>query len=287
LINGCPSDPTRRSQALFTVANSHLSEFAVLGFELGYGMHTPNNLVMWEAQFGDFANTAQCIIDQFVSSGEQKWLRQAGLVMLLPHGYEGMGPEHSSARLERFLQMTDDDDQTYPADMSDEDYEGAKALNWCVMMNSTSANYYHALRRQLGRGFRKPLISMQVPPRPPCPTPIAPLPAHRTPRPRTERQRGSSQPKSLLRLREACSPIEDLAEGSFYQRAIGEVRRCRPHSAPPAAPPASEPCARPSLTPADPPRQVEPESLAADTEIKRFVLCSGKVYLGLRRIVAL
>jgi 2-oxoglutarate dehydrogenase E1 component len=138
-----------------------LSEYGVLGFELGYSMQSPKQLVIWEAQFGDFANTAQCIIDQFISCGETKWRRQSGLVINLPHGYEGMGPEHSSARLERFLQMTDEDPDLYPSDTSDEDIASHERINWMVINSSTAANYFHALRRQVLRGYRKPLVSMQ------------------------------------------------------------------------------------------------------------------------------
>ncbi|EEX08621.1 oxoglutarate dehydrogenase (succinyl-transferring), E1 component [Ruegeria lacuscaerulensis ITI-1157] len=164
-----PLNHIRPGQAQYEVIDSMLSEYAVLGFEYGYSLAEPNALVLWEAQFGDFANGAQIMFDQFISSGESKWLRMSGLVCLLPHGFEGQGPEHSSARLERFLQMCGQD-------------------NWIVANCTTPANYFHILRRQLHRTFRKPLILMT--------------------------------PKSLLRHKLAISNAEDFTTGSSFHRVL-------------------------------------------------------------------
>uniref|UniRef100_A0A069DY23 2-oxoglutarate dehydrogenase complex component E1 n=1 Tax=Panstrongylus megistus TaxID=65343 RepID=A0A069DY23_9HEMI len=175
-------------QAPYTVCNSSLSEFGVLGFELGFSMTNPNALVCWEAQFGDFNNTAQCIIDQFISSGQAKWVRQSGLVMLQPHGLEGMGPEHSSARLERFLQMSSDDPDYFPPESEEFAIRQLHDINWIVANCSTPANLFHILRRQIALPFRKPLILMT--------------------------------PKSLLRHPEAKSSFDEMTETTNFLRVI-------------------------------------------------------------------
>ncbi|MFM2043865.1 MAG: 2-oxoglutarate dehydrogenase, component, partial [Pseudomonadota bacterium] len=159
------------NQATYDVHDSPLSEAGVLGFEYGYSLAEPHALVIWEAQFGDFVNGAQVIIDQFISSGESKWLRMSGLVMLLPHGYEGQGPEHSSARLERFLQMCGED-------------------NWQIVNCTTPANYFHALRRQIRRDFRKPLVVFT--------------------------------PKSLLRHKACVSNLDMFTNGQTFHRVLYE-----------------------------------------------------------------
>jgi len=190
-----PLNNIQPDQAKIEIYNSLLSEQGVLGFEYGYTLADPKVLVLWEAQFGDFANGAQVIIDQFLASGETKWLRMSGLTLLLPHGYEGQGPEHSSARLERYLQL-------------------CAERNMTVCNLTTPANYFHALRRQLKRNFRKPLVIMT--------------------------------PKSLLRHKLAVSPLADMAEGSQFRFVIPETDALVPHD-----------------------------------QIKRVVVCTGKVYYDL------
>ncbi|XP_055345775.1 2-oxoglutarate dehydrogenase, mitochondrial-like [Paramacrobiotus metropolitanus] len=177
----------RRGQAEYTVCNSSLSEYGVLGFELGFSITDPHALVLWEAQFGDFSNTAQPVIDQLISSGEDKWVRQAGIVLLLPHGYEGMGPEHSSARVERCLQLCSDDPYDMLLDCSREAVlTQLRNTNWQVMNLTTPANLFHALRRQVKLPFRKPLVIMT--------------------------------PKSLLRKPEAQSSFDEFLPSSEFKR---------------------------------------------------------------------
>jgi 2-oxoglutarate dehydrogenase E1 component len=152
-----PLQHVSKDQGTFSVCNSSLSEFGVLGFEYGYSLSSPNALVIWEAQFGDFANNAQCIIDQFIASGEVKWLQRSGLVMTMPHGYDGQGPEHSSGRMERFLQLCNEDPRIFPSpEALDRQHQDC---NMQIAYCTTPANNFHILRRQMNRQFRKPLIS--------------------------------------------------------------------------------------------------------------------------------
>jgi len=199
-----PLNNIRPGQAHYEVIDSLLSEEAVLGFEYGYTLADPKTLTLWEAQFGDFVNGAQVVIDQFISSGERKWLRMSGLVMLLPHGYEGQGPEHSSARIERFLQQCAED-------------------NLQIVNCTTPANYFHVLRRQLHRDFRKPLIVFT--------------------------------PKSLLRHKKCVSALDEMAEGTSFHRVLWDDAQLRNGNT-----------------------TIE---LKGDSEIRRVVLCSGKVYYDL------
>ncbi|MFC0194704.1 2-oxoglutarate dehydrogenase E1 component [Aureimonas pseudogalii] len=199
-----PLQNLAKGQAAYEVINSMLSEEAVLGFEYGYSLAEPNALTLWEAQFGDFVNGAQVVIDQFISSGEAKWLRMSGLVMLLPHGYEGQGPEHSSARLERFLQQCAQD-------------------NMQVANVTTPANYFHILRRQMKRDFRKPLILMT--------------------------------PKSLLRHKRAVSDLSELAGDTSFHRLLWDDAEMK--------------------------KDATTIKLVKDKDIRRVVLCTGKVYYDL------
>jgi len=194
----------REGQAEFEVVDSLLSEEAVLGFEYGYSLAEPRALVLWEAQFGDFANGAQIVIDQFIASGEMKWLRMSGLTLLLPHGYEGQGPEHSSARLERYLQLCAQD-------------------NIQVACPTTPANYFHVLRRQVHRPFRKPLVLMT--------------------------------PKSLLRNRHCTSFLADMMPGSSFHRVLRDQAEVVPGA--------------------------WSVKLVEDEQIRRVILCTGKVYFDL------
>lgn len=165
----------------FEVANSTLSEEAVLGFEYGMSIDNPNNLIIWEAQFGDFFNGAQIIFDTFIMSGETKWMRANGLVMVLPHGYDGAASEHSSSKLERFLQMTD----------SKETSPDGENVNVNIIYPTTPAQYFHALRRQIIRNFRKPLIVVG--------------------------------PKTLLRLSEATSNHSEFQPGTHFHNVLGNI----------------------------------------------------------------
>lgn len=151
-----PLQHISKDQGKFVISNSSLSEFGALGFEYGYSLSSPNALVMWEAQFGDFANNAQCIFDQFIASGEVKWMQRSGLVISLPHGYDGQGPEHSSGRMERYLQLCNEDPRIFPSLKKIERQH--QDCNMQIAYMTTPSNLFHILRRQMNRQFRKPLI---------------------------------------------------------------------------------------------------------------------------------
>ena len=183
-----PLGKLAEDQGSVTICNSSLSEYGVLGFELGYSLVDPALLVMWEAQFGDFANGCQIIIDQFIASGERKWLQRSGLVMSLPHGYDGQGPEHSSARLERFLQLVDDHPFVYPS--AEKQQRAHQDCNMQIIVPTTPATIFHALRRQIERDYRKPLIVFFS--------------------------------KALLRHPQARSEIDELGPGTLFKRYLPE-----------------------------------------------------------------
>jgi 2-oxoglutarate dehydrogenase E1 component len=269
------------SQSKFTVCNSSLSEFGTLGFELGYSLVTPAQLILWEAQFGDFANNAQCIIDQFIASGEQKWLQRSGLTMLLPHGYDGQGPEHSSARMERFLQLCDEDPYHMPDKVGvglDSAARQHQDCNMQVVYPTVPSNYFHVLRRQIHRAFRKPLIVLTS--------------------------------KALLRHPLAKSSIHEMTTGTRFQRLIPEV--LHPNSLEalthndPATGLALQSYAGNNIEPRLPyslvkdsqyPLQLEGKdaiqsqpdefTLLPPDQIKTLIFCSGQVYYNLYKTRAL
>lgn len=180
------NDITEDQKGKLEIANSILSEEAVLAFEYGMSIESPNNLVIWEAQFGDFFNGAQIILDTYVANGESKWGLQSGLVMLLPHGMDGAGPEHSSCRIERFLQMTDSRESAADGDN----------VNWEIVHPTTAAQYFHLIRRQMVRNYRKPLVVIA--------------------------------PKTLLRLPAASSTLEDMSPGRCFQTVLSDTAEPAP-----------------------------------------------------------
>lgn len=180
------------SAGRFTTINSHLAEEAVLGFEYGYSWESSKNMNIWEAQFGDFNNGAQIMIDAFVTSGESKWLRATGQTILLPHGYDGAGPEHSSSRVERFLQMTDDcHDFPSVVGLNGGGMPKSNNVNFIVANVTTPANYFHLLRRQMVRSYRKPLVVIT--------------------------------PKTLLRHADAVSALADMGAGTHFQPVLSDA----------------------------------------------------------------